>query len=1184
MKKIKLLIALSFLTLLLANILPVKASSGEVYAGNATSSSVYTLSDTVYDEETNKVAYQKVTYSKNTYATTTCSQLDAAGDSVEVSNDAQYVFFPARYVNLTESTVVSFKYKNSGVKRIYLHAEYYAGVSQGGVDYSPGYKFVCVNAISSEDAWNVTPSKSVDGYDVTTILFGNYAKTIYDFTLTGFRLYFDYGVNVTEERSFEVFGYEVHEENQIPTFTTDPKPTRISKLTSNDVTIKNNTFTVDSNAIVSAKIYDYTSENYKLKINFTLTEKTHIDFRLDDITVLSKQYGKGEHTVYLELTEDSYSSVEMEFTTSKETTIKVKAIEFLAPATVDVFSGSGFNVTKDGDNIVVNYSYKSGYNKLSAAIRNYNDDYQYLRLKFSLSHPIIVGVYIDDVSVRSHWTYKDPLAVGEHELLIDISSVDIDSSSSVVIYLDPPVEADSGIAAEKTVVFTEVTLLNADDLPKAEINVLDEFEYNYDGKTHDVTGVTTDSLLPLVYEYKLEEESDEAYTTDKPVDAGVYTVRITSPFNITSDRIFGKTYAYSKIIINKVSVDTPSLDAITIDYANNKLVYDSKEVLVSLDQNYTNVIASGSYVTYGMTLYFKYIESNNYYESGTAVVTLNNKENAFNVTIDYLDESTLENIPATVEYSTDGLNWISGENKPVKLNPKMIYVFRTKATDSSFASDKVYLAIPARPTTDINVELYDTDYDSITLKENPNLEYRLENTEWQDTGYFSGFAFKEIVYIYVRVKSTETSFASEEICISVKVGYVNSLTKVTKASSKETVVNTPSVTSSEDNVIEVLPENTYVVTNYSEFNQALKKTSNKFVTKIIVRGTINLDYDITIEGKVIIVGEDGAEIKFENATSKRTLYNAKNSEIRFENIKFTRTVIDTTEGYLFRFNDNGSIWFVNVEFNVVVTTGGADLNIDRITYVPSGPEVFIYFDNCEFNTEGYFYRGTLIFLNSNIAELPATGGSPTVVDLRAFKIDYETKTFTIPAKCKVSLDSEFTDLLYNGDSFDSNTKYYITNGSVTFTYTTKDLKLATPTLNSVNMDYANEVITFESNYLVSKNADFTDLLSSGATIAPGMKLYIKEIATGIYMDSDVFEVTLPNRPEVVELKCEFVCSFGFAMEYYPNAEYMINNEYQLAPIFIGLEANKTYVVTVRIAATDNSFASTTYQVTVTLTN
>ena len=550
----------------------------------------------------------------------------------------------------------------------------------------------------------------------------------------------------------------------------------------------------------------------------------------------------------------------------------------------------------------------------------------------------------------------------------------------------------------------------------------------------------------------------------------------------------------------------------------------------------------------------------------------------FNVSVDCLTEKTKEIIPDTVEYSKDGINWVSGNNDTVRLDASSIYVFRTKATSSSFASDKTYIATPVRPIVDIEVELEDTDYNSITLKPIDGAEYRLANSDWQDSNVFSGFSLRELVEIFVRIKSTEDAYASLEVSVVVKVGFGIQSSKSVQN------VNLDVEEVSENNVVvksTVLPENTYLVTNYSELSQALKKTSNKYLTTIMVSGNISLDYDITISGNVCIVGLDDASIIFEKNNLKRTIYNTKNSNITFENIKLVRTVTDSTEGYLFRLNENGQVWFVDVVFDVAVLPTGADMSYDRVTYVPNGPDVTIYFDNCEFNTLAYFYRGTMIFYNTS-KELPSTGGSPVICDFRAFKVNYEDKTLIFSTKFKVSEDSEFSEVLASGTTFKSNTTYYITDGKNTFSYTTKDLKLKTPTLGSVDIDYANQIINFESKYLVSKNEEFTDLVSSGDSIYPGMKLYIKEVASGIYMDSDVFVIELPSKVDKLELVCEFICSFGFAMEYYPNAEYMIDGVYQSAPIFIGLESGKTYVVTMRLAATESAFASDIYQIEVTI--
>ena len=264
MNKIKLLI-ITFVMVLsfsLMSLVSVKAAEG----GN----SVYNITDTTYDEDSGKLSYQKISYNKNTYETTSVTKLDAAGQSVDVSDDAQYVFLPARYLEMTNDTKVSIKFKNSGVKKIVVHAEYSAGISSGGVDYEAGFTIVCMNALSSSEAWNVSLGKSVDGYDVTTILFGSYVKAIHDVSFVGFRLYFDYGKNVTEERQFEIFGYEVHESSVIPSFASDPKPTRVSKLKSDDVVVENNKFTVDGTATVKGNILDSKAGYEYLAIDFII--------------------------------------------------------------------------------------------------------------------------------------------------------------------------------------------------------------------------------------------------------------------------------------------------------------------------------------------------------------------------------------------------------------------------------------------------------------------------------------------------------------------------------------------------------------------------------------------------------------------------------------------------------------------------------------------------------------------------------------------------------------------------------------------------------------------------------------------------------------------------------------------------------------------------------------------------
>ena len=617
MKKIKILIALAIFTIVFVNLLPASAASDVICVGDNVANSVYTLSETIYDEETNKPAYQKISYSKNTYQTTMCTESDAAGGSIEVSNDAQYVFLPARYLNLTDNTSVSFKYKNTGVQRIYLHAEYNAGISKGGVDYNSGITFVCVNVLATDpnEAWNATQSKSVDGYDVATVLFGNYTKAINDFLLTGFRLYFDYGLSVEEERSFELYGYEVHEQDATPNFTSDPRPTRYGKLTSEDVTIKSNSFTVKDTATVSAKILEFRPEAYKTSITFTLSATANVDFKLDGTSVLNKTYGKGSHTVAFDLSAENYSKLDMVFTGSN-VDVKVTSMEFMSPASIDTLSGSGFTITGDDNtNLVAKYNYIKSWNTLKGAVRNYNSDYQYLSLKFNLSHPTVIGVYVNDAAIRSHYTYADPLPAGDNELLLDVTEFDL-LDGVIKIYVNPgEADAANNVGEEKTIAFSEVTLLRASDLPKSEITINSTYEFEYDGNGHGVTDVTVSPTLPLTYEYKLESASDDAYSSELPVNAGVYTVRVSTPFTEISGKVYGKTYAYATLTIKKDNVDAPTSDVVTINYANATVSYNDELFVVSASADFATIIKNGGYIGEATKLYVKYFESTNYNES-----------------------------------------------------------------------------------------------------------------------------------------------------------------------------------------------------------------------------------------------------------------------------------------------------------------------------------------------------------------------------------------------------------------------------------------------------------------------------------------------------------------------------------------------------------------------------------------
>lgn len=370
--------------------------------------------------------------------------------------------------------------------------------------------------------------------------------------------------------------------------------------------------------------------------------------------------------------------------------------------------------------------------------------------------------------------------------------------------------------------------------------------------------------------------------------------------------------------------------------------------------------------------------------------------------------------------------------------------------------------------------------------------------------------------------------------------------------------------------------NEYVVNTYSELASAVSKANNVSMTHITLNGEIILEKDLTVKGLITLNGTDNSKIIFENNGSKTGISISRNADITMNNLTIKRTVIDETEKFLIYTYEFATIRFNECIFDVA-SYETPSLSYDRVTYCSTVDALVLYFNNCQYNTDAYFYRGLMIFYNNE--HLPSNiGGKATVKNFNDFKIDYETGRFTFPSNITVAEDEDFTKVIKSGASFASNKTYYILKEDFVFTYTTKDLKAETPTIASVDVDFSNEVINFTDEYLVSLNRDFTQLLTSGDKINPGQTLYIKQLAQGIFLESDVAEITLPQRPKAVELEVDFVCSFGFVMQYYENCEFMIFEEYQLSPVFIDLESDTTYKVHMRIKATTSNFASDVYSI------
>ena len=734
-----LILALSFLLTL--------SSVAFVNSTFVSADGVYTISAESYDQETGGLSYRKISYS--------------------TSPNGAYVSYPCAYEGkYTDDTCVSIKYKNNGVTSIPVYMEYGPGINAGGSDYSAGEEIICMDMLDSS-SWNVSYSKSVDGYDVATIIFGNYTSNYYDMILTGFRLRFDEGKSVNSERSFEVYGLTVHDESAVPSFASDPKSCRIGKVSVSGAEFKQNSGVVNGEAVLTAPILDFSNEYKKIKVGFTVNGGATVVIKLDGQSVSTAQYGVGAHVETLDFVKDNYDSLEI-VVTANGTLFTLNQLILVSDPYVDEFTGSKYTISKQSDgSTVVSYTYKTGWNSIKAPIRRYTSDYDGLVIEFSIDTPIVLGIMIDGEYIRSHYTYKDPLTVGDHVLTFSLAELSLTDSSSIEFWLDPAITGYAGVEGTKTIVFKSIRFTASSELPKATISGLaSEFNFTYDGKGKKASGATTNSGEALVYEYKLASAKESAYDTDLPVDAGEYDVRVTSPNNAD----FATTYAYAKLYIAKADAPTHTAACVSIDYATSTLSYDASLYAVSRSAEFTSIATSGSGVAFGDVLYVKYIESNNYKESEAISFTLNKREGSVTVTINYVRETTTQNIEADTEYSKDGLNWTAGSGKKVTLEPGNIYLFRKKATSNSFAGEITYLAIDYRPEAPATPVLESTTSNSITFATIAGAEYKLEDTVWQSDPTFTGLKAGSEVTVYIRIKGTSDSYASETVSATFIVG------------------------------------------------------------------------------------------------------------------------------------------------------------------------------------------------------------------------------------------------------------------------------------------------------------------------------------------------------------------------------------------------------------------------------
>jgi len=182
------------------------------------------------------------------------------------------------------------------------------------------------------------------------------------------------------------------------------------------------------------------------------------------------------------------------------------------------------------------------------------------------------------------------------------------------------------------------------------------------------------------------------------------------------------------------------------------------------DNNFTTANSDGAgtviSLTPGIDIYFRYKATASALPSEILTLDVPDRPATPLYTIDYIDETTTENVNTTDEYYTDN-NFTSpnndGDGTVLSLSPGTDVYFRVKATGNSFVSDVQHLVVPPRPAA----PSYSVDYinemtvESVASTDEYSITDDISNPQ---DGINTKIDLIPGTDIYFRTKATASSF------------------------------------------------------------------------------------------------------------------------------------------------------------------------------------------------------------------------------------------------------------------------------------------------------------------------------------------------------------------------------------------------------------------------------------------
>lgn len=208
--------------------------------------------------------------------------------------------------------------------------------------------------------------------------------------------------------------------------------------------------------------------------------------------------------------------------------------------------------------------------------------------------------------------------------------------------------------------------------------------------------------------------------------------------------------------------------------------------------------------------------------------------------------------------------------------------------------------------------------------------------------------------------------------------------------------------------------------------------------------------------------------------------------------------------------------------------------------------------------------------------------SPLNYDYTAETVSFDESRFTVTDEDGKALKSGDKVTPYVTVADEEEPKYLIVTDKETKESETLSVGQR-PNLSDCEIDYYNEktVYMFNSNTYVSDTQDMSDaedISNDYYQVEPGKTVYIKRKATSFRFASEVYPLVTPARPDTPKATVKEIGADYIVLSKIENGEYRILqgdewSEWQTENSFTGLALDTEYTVEVRIAATDESFAS-----------